>query len=305
MIQYHCMNNNNETLGWGKVVENGAEIWDDNPVFKQDRVDFKDRLKLLFYPKKYLLYRYIEKAKKRTKINLKEPYRILDLGCGTGASVIDLKKLFGHEVEVVGIDVVRLQIELAKKKIVENAVWAEVDWYDGENIMFPDNHFDAVYTSDVLGHVADVPRWLKELNRVLRPSGVLAMFSESELGRHAYVRKYLFNRGLNIDPHAEFHISLYSKEKLREMLEEYGFEIKRMLNSFWLSFLVHPDEFYEKIQAQKKFLFLRLINKILYKIKKKLGIYGIAVAELYGLVEMLTIGRWIEGQGYIVLAKKK
>ena len=272
---------------WDKESEKSL-LW----ISKIEKNKFINRLK----KKSVWWHRYIKPL--HNKI-------ILDLGCGTGASVIDLKKLFGHEVEVVGIDVVRLQIELAKKKIVENAVWAEVDWYDGENIMFPDNHFDAVYTSDVLGHVADVPRWLKELNRVLRPSGVLAMFSESELGRHAYVRKYLFNRGLNIDPHAEFHISLYSKEKLREMLEESGFEIKRMLNSFWLSFLVHPDEFYEKIQAQKKFLFLRLINKILYKIKKKLGIYGIAVAELYGLVEMLTIGRWIEGQGYIVLAKKK
>lgn len=299
------MDNNDNKLGWGKLSDNGAEIWDDNPVFEKDRVDYKDKLKLLFYPKKYLLYRFIARAKRRTKISLKEPYRILDVGCGTGASVIDMKRLFGREVEVVGIDVVRLQIELAKQKIIKNAVWAEVDWYDGEHIMFPDYYFDAIYTSDVLGHVGNVSVWLKELNRVLRPGGVIAMFSESELGPHAYVRKYLFNRVLNIDPHAEFHISLFSKDKIKNMLEGAGFEVNRMYNAFWLSFLVHPDEFYEKLQGQKKFFWLRWINKILYKIKKKLGIYGLAIAELYGLVEMLTIGRWIEAQGYVILGRKK
>jgi hypothetical protein len=43
----------------------------------------------------------------------------------------------------------------------------------------------------------------------------------------------------------------------------------------------------------------------LYKIKKKTHPYSTALAELYGLVEMLTVGRWIEAQGYIILAKKK
>ncbi|OGH78211.1 MAG: hypothetical protein A2469_02645 [Candidatus Magasanikbacteria bacterium RIFOXYC2_FULL_40_16] len=308
------MNDNNKTLGWGKTDESGVEIWDDNPVFQKDAVDYKDRLKLLFYPKKFLLYRYIAKAKKRTKVDLKEPYRVLDVGCGTGASVIDLKKLLGREVEVRGIDVVRLQVELAKQKILKNAVWAEADWYDGRHIMFPDYYFDAIYTSDVLGHVIDAPVWLKEMSRVLRPGGVLAMFSESELGRHAYIRKYLLKKGLNIDPHEQYHISLYSKDNLKKMLNEAGFEIKNMYNSFWLSFLVHPDEFYEKLQGQtphhkgaglKKFPILKIINFILYKIKKKMGKYGLAAAELYGLVEMLTIGRWIEAQGYVILGKKK
>ncbi len=305
MIQYHCMDNNDKTLGWGKMSSSGAEIWDDNPIFQKDEVDYKDQLKLLFYPKKYLLYSYIAKAKHRTKTSLKEPFRILDAGCGTGASVIDMKKMFGREVEVVGIDVVRLQIELAEEKIRKNAVWAKVEWYDGEHIQFPDNYFDAIYSSDVLGHVSNVPVWLKELNRVLRPGGKLAMFSESELGRHAYIRNYLLKRGLNIDPHAEFHISLFSKKKLKEMLDEAGFEIKKMYSSFWLSFLVHPDEFYEKLQNQKKFFWLRLLNKVLYKIKKKMGKYGLALAELYGLLEMLTIGRWVEGQGYVILGRKK
>ena len=293
------------TLGWGKRDVSGAEIWDDKPVFTGDRAGWKEQFKLLFYPKKFLLYRYIAKAKKKAWKDLKEPFRILDVGCGTGADLIDFKKMFGREAEVIGIDVVKLQIELAQEKIKQNAVWADARWYDGEHIPYPNNYFDAIYTSDVLGHVSDVPKWLGELNRVLRPGGALAMFAESELGRHAYLRKYMFKRGLNVDPHAEFHISLYSKNKLRQMLDSADFKIKKMYTSFWLSFLAHPDEFYAKLQVQKKFPILKIINFILYKIKKKTHPYSTALTELYGLVEMLTIGRWIEAQGYIILAKKK
>jgi len=301
---------------WGKTDKQGSEIWDTDPVFKNDAVTWKDKLKLLFYPKKFFLYRHIYKdAKKELSFrHLDEPYRILDVGCGTGASVIDLKKLLGKRVDMVGVDVVSLQVDLAKEKIKKNAVYAEVHFYDGEHLPFDHNSFDAIYTSDVLGHVENVRNWLDELNRVLKPNGVLAMFAESKLGKHAYIRNYLFKRGLNIDPHAEYHISLYSKYTLKEFLESSGFEIKKMYTAFWASFLLHPDEFHESFDNNRheftsvkrhKFFFLRTINKVLYWLKKKTHPYSTAFCELYGLVEMYLVGKWVEAQGYVVLGRKK
>jgi len=303
------MNYNNKNKLWGKINNHGAEIWDTDPVFKGDQVTWKDKLKLLFYPKKFFLYRHIYKdaKKKLRKRDLNQPYRILDVGCGTGASMIDLKKLLGKRVDVVGVDVVGLQIDLAKEKIKKNAVWAELELYNGEKLLFENNSFDAIYTSDVLGHVENVRNWLDELNRVLKPDGALAMFSESKLGKHAYIRNYLLKRGLNIDPHAEYHISLYSKYTLKEFLDSSGFDIEKMYTAFWASFWVHPDEFHESLESANwhKFFILKTLNKILYWVKKKTHPYSTALCELYGLVEMLTVGRWIEAQGYIVLGKKK
>ncbi len=298
---------------WGKTDNQGSEIWDTDPVFKGDIVTWKDKLKLLFYPKKFFLYRHIYKdAKKELKFrHLDEPYRILDVGCGTGASVIDLKKLLGKQVDVVGVDVVGLQVDLAKEKIKKSAVWAEVFLYDGEKLPFDNNSFDAIYSSDVLGHVENVRNWLDELNRVLRSGGVLAMFSESKLGKHAFIRNYLFKRGLNVDPHAEFHISLYSKKVLKEFLESSNFEIKKMYTAFWASFLVHPDEFYRGLNRRsvdadrRRFFILKTLNKVLYWVKKKTHPYSTALCELYGLVEMYLVGKWVEAQGYVVLGRKK
>ena len=287
-----------QVLGWGIKNTAGSEIWDSEPVFKGEKITYKDWFKLLFYPKKWFLYRLVVRA---------HPARILDVGCGTGASLIDFKKIFGRSVEVFGVEVVHLQVDLAKEKIKQHGVWAEVKWYDGQELPFPENYFDAIYTSDVLGHVKDVQTWLAELNRVLKPGGVLAMFAESKLGKHAFIRNYLFKRGLNVDPHAEYHISLFPKAVLREYVEAAGFEIKSMRTAFWASFLVHPDEFAHKLanNNKHKFVFLRLINQMLFWLKKKLHPYSTALGELYGLVEMYLVGRWVESQGYVILAKKR
>ncbi|MFB6226534.1 MAG: class I SAM-dependent methyltransferase [Candidatus Paceibacteria bacterium] len=302
------MNKQNESdnLGWGEMKEDGVEIWDADPVFEDAEIKIWDWLKLLFYPKKFFLYRHLIKAKNRYKQkDLRKPFRILDVGCGTGATLVDLKKIFGREVEVVGLDVVRLQVDLAEKKLKQYGVNGRVEHYDGDTFPFPSSHFHAVISSDVLGHVEDVPRWLKEINRVMKQGASLAMFSESEVGKHAWVRKYLLNRGVNVDPHAEFHISLYSKDELKNLLLEAGFDIKKMYAAFWASFLVHPDEFYEKLQQQEDFTILRYLNKFLNFIKQKTHPVSTAICEFYGLIEMLTIGRWLETQGYVILGNKR
>ncbi|MFA7315073.1 MAG: class I SAM-dependent methyltransferase [Candidatus Magasanikbacteria bacterium] len=300
-----------QVMGWGKPSEIGIEeFWDARPIFSvNSEFSLADKMKLFFFPKKLLLYNWIEKSlKEKRKANKQtgkfSKLRILDIGCGTGASVIEMKKMWGKKVEVYGVDVIKIQIELAKKRVKEYGVWAKFDFYENDLLPFQNNFFDVVFSSDVLGHVKDVPNWLEELQRVLVLGGRLAMFSESKLGKHAYIRNYLYKRGCNTDPHAEFHISLYSKDELKNLLENSSFEIKKMYTAFWLSFFVHPDEFYEALQKQKRFFFLRNINKVLYWIKKKTQPVSTALAEFYGLVEMLTLGKFLEVQGYIVLAKK-
>ena len=291
-----------ETLGWGVTTEEGVEMWDADPVFTGESVTTKDKLKLLFYPKKWFLYRHIEKHKKKMNV---QTYRILDVGCGMGATVIDLKKMFNRSVEVIGVDVVQMQVDLGNTKLKQHGVSAELQWYDGEHLPFNSESFDAIYTSDVLGHVQNVQPWLEELARVLKPGGVLAMFSESALGPHAYIRQYMLKRGLNTDPHAQYHISLYGKVELKTKLQDAGFDVKRMYSSFWLKFLAHPDELYPALQKQEKFGILKTLNHWLYSLKKKTHPYYAAVAELYGLIEMYILGRFVESQGYVILAKKK
>lgn len=293
------LNQRNKTLGWGVKTESGVELWDAEPVFRGEKVTWQDKLKLLFYPKKFFLYRYIERLKDRKikrSVNDLEIYKILDVGCGTGADVIDFKKMFGRTTEVVGVDVVALEIDIAKEKIKRHGVWAEVMVYDGETLPFPDHSFDAVYTSDVLGHVKNVDKWLSELSRVLKTGGALAMFAESKLGKHAYIRNYLMKRGINTDPHKEFHISLYSKDELLEKLRIAGFAVKKMYSSAHQ--LTNTNE-----HKYRNGIFL--IGKILGRIKKQFHPYSTAICELCVLMEMLLLGKLVETQGYVILGEKR
>lgn len=312
MLQYYHMRfkTHKAENKWGSVDEHGSEMWDAKPTFAGPTVTHKDRLKLLLYPKKFFLYRFIKKAKKAAAHERNfhsDPFRILDIGCGTGAAVVDMKKMFGREVELVGLDVVKMQIDIAEKKVKEYGVHAEFMWYEGKQLPFSDNSFDAVYTSDVLGHVENVPYWLDEINRVLRKDGVVAMFAESKLGKHAWLRRWFLKHGHNTDPHAEFHISLYSKNELRDLMHDSNFEVEKMYSSVWAKFVVHPDEL--RISFKKytgwKLLPFKWLNALLAGLKKITHPVSTAICEFYSFVEMVTVGRWVESQGYVILARKK
>ncbi len=300
----------NKTQGWGVVDAAGSEVWDTKPIFASPTFTKKDKLLLYLYPKKYFLFTYLQKAMKQKakKANLlADPFRILDLGCGTGAAVIEMKKMFGRNAEIVGLDVVQMQVDVAKLRVKEQGLHAEMYWYEGKQFPFSDNTFDAIYTSDVLGHVENVPYWLDEIHRVLRPGGVIAMFAESKLGKHAGLRNWLLKQGINTDPHKEFHISLYSKQELKELVLGAGFDIEEMYGSVWAKFLVHPDELYPALQRSRglKLKPFKWANAALYWLKKKTRPFSTAACELYSFFEMLLIGRWVESQGYVILAKSR
>jgi ubiquinone/menaquinone biosynthesis C-methylase UbiE len=102
--------------------------------------------------------------------------RILDVGCGFGATVIVLAQALPRS-EVVGIDLSEPLLELAGRSVRaaglgERVVFEKVDV---QQIPYDDDSFDAVLNLQMLHIVQDPVAMLNEMERVLAPAGALFM----------------------------------------------------------------------------------------------------------------------------------
>lgn len=98
---------------------------------------------------------------------------VLDVGCGPGTITVGLARYSG---QVIGLD--------AEPSVLQQAT-ANADEADADNVSFelgaayelrwPDDTFDVVWAHQVLQHLAEPRRALREFRRVLKPGGTVAV----------------------------------------------------------------------------------------------------------------------------------
>lgn len=144
--------------------------------------------------------------------------RILDVGCGNGFVAEQVRK---QRYETIGMDV--------SKKAIETALstYPEIQFVEGEcdtRWLFEDETFDAIYTFEVIEHVLDTYTMLAEMNRTLKPGGVLVLTTPF----HGLI-KNLFLVTFNFDKHfcniQDGHIRFFTNKHLKRLLGEFGFEV--------------------------------------------------------------------------------
>lgn len=109
---------------------------------------------------------------------LKPGARVLDCGCGPGSITVGFAELVAPG-EVIGIDLADEQLararRLADQRRLGNIRFERADIYA---LPFPDSSFDAAFAHNVLEHLGDPLRALKEMRRVLRPGGVAGILDD-------------------------------------------------------------------------------------------------------------------------------
>lgn len=114
-----------------------------------------------------------------TKLQLKDGDTFLDVGCGEGRHTIGA--YMAANVHATGVDLSEINIAAAKastkKFLDEDNSNKSICFIPADALVLPfdDDSFDKVICSEVLEHIPDYQGVLKELKRVMKPTGILAV----------------------------------------------------------------------------------------------------------------------------------
>lgn len=100
---------------------------------------------------------------------------VLDIGCGTKP----YKKYFRCK-QYIGVEIAETEIKNSKHDVL----------YDGVNLPFNDSSFDTVLCFEVIEHVKEPHKFIREMARVLKNRGTLILSSPQDIFPHGIPNDY-------------------------------------------------------------------------------------------------------------------
>lgn len=107
---------------------------------------------------------------------------ILDVGCGTGLNLVEAARRFGPARLLAGIDISPGMVAVARAKMSTLGLPAQIVEGDAEQLPYPDGLFDLVICNSVFHWFKNRPAAMREIARVLRPGGQLALITATAPG---------------------------------------------------------------------------------------------------------------------------
>jgi demethylmenaquinone methyltransferase / 2-methoxy-6-polyprenyl-1,4-benzoquinol methylase len=130
-----------------------------------------------------------ERAADRTEVSPGDT--VLDVCCGTGDLAFELARRVSPGGHVVGCDFSERMLDLAREKgASQSAGSVRFEWADALDLPYDDGRFDAVTVGFGVRNFADRDRGLREMARVLKPGGRLAILEFTEPGRPPFSTFY-------------------------------------------------------------------------------------------------------------------
>lgn len=138
------------------------------------------------------------------------PKQILDIATGTGDLAIMLSQL--HPDKIIGLDISEGMLSVGKEKIAKANLSEMVEMIvgDSENMPFEDATFDAITVSFGVRNFANLDKGLQEINRVLKPGGILVILETSVPTKFPYKQGYHFHTSVILPVIGK----LFSKDKV-------------------------------------------------------------------------------------------
>ena len=139
-----------------------------------------------------------------------KPKQILDIATGTGDLALMMAGLSPDKI--IGLDISEGMLAVGKEKIAKVNLSEKIEMVvgDSEEMPFDDDTFDAITVSFGVRNFANLDKGIKEIARVLKPSGVLVILETSN------PLKFPFRQGYKLYTHLFLPIigKLFSKDKV-------------------------------------------------------------------------------------------
>lgn len=142
--------------------------------------------------------------------------KVLDGGCGLSIWVTDDIR---HQYELHSMDSEEKSIEFCRK-YYNDSHYLVGDLY---NIPFPDDNFDAIILREVIEHIREPERAIKEMKRVLKKGGRVILTTPNYSSPLLFLVENIYNRFFSeIKPYLDdVHPSKFKFPGLRRLLEKY------------------------------------------------------------------------------------
>ena len=101
--------------------------------------------------------------------------KVLDICCGTGKITLELARTVGEKGHVTGLDFSEKMLDVAQQTVALSGLGNRITLIQGNamNLPFADNSFDAATVGWGLRNVPDIFRVVEEMERVVKPGGMV------------------------------------------------------------------------------------------------------------------------------------
>jgi tocopherol O-methyltransferase len=103
---------------------------------------------------------------------IKRGSKILDVGCGFGASSIYLAKKY--QAETTGITISPVQVQMAQEAAAKAGVKSQFVLMDADALHF-DELFDVIWSIESISHYTDKTNFFKKATQLIKPHGTIAV----------------------------------------------------------------------------------------------------------------------------------
>lgn len=190
------------------------------------------------------------------KLRLSVGERVLDLGCGTGQYTVRFAHATRAPGSVIGVDL--SEESLAHARVLAQKEGTQVEFLqrdiDALPGLFPADHFDAITAIYALYYSSNANALLQELQRILKPSGRLAVvgpYGDNNKGWHDFVHTfinipetYLYNSSAFMDAEVlPFAARRFEEHQRFDFVNPVSIPSLAELRAYWVSNLYHKPEY--------------------------------------------------------------